>query len=351
MALELRAFGAIDLEDPFFDSLKQDYKEFVDWFAKKAKASESAYIFSGDSGLLDGFLYLKTETGAVDDVVPPLPARLRIKVGTMKINPHGTRLGERFIKKIFDHALAKKVDEIYVTVFDHHAKLVELFARYGFKAVASKTTSNGIESVMVRNLREPYDNVLSSYPLVSLSGHRIFQLAIDPKWHTRLLPDSILNNEPDSVVRDVSHSNSIHKVYLAAMRGMDALKRGDVILIYRTGDGQGAARFRAVATSVCVVEEYRPLGGFSDEQEFLSYCRPYSVFTDAELHDLWLTRRYPHVIRFTYNFALNKRVTRGAMIDIAGVDENAYAGFLELSREQLLKIIELGAADESLVVN
>lgn len=50
-----------------------------------------------------------------------------MKIGTMKINPHGTRLGERFIKVAFNKALEYNLDEIYVTVFEHHEALVSLF--------------------------------------------------------------------------------------------------------------------------------------------------------------------------------------------------------------------------------
>lgn len=351
MGLELRAFKDIDLNDRFFDSLKSDYKEFPDWFAKKAHSGEQAYVFYGDAGVLDGFLYLKIEEGPLLDVSPPLPPRPRVKVGTMKINPHGTRLGERFIKKIFDHALSKKVEEIYVTVFDHHSKLISMFAEYGFHVQASKTTANGIEQVLVREVHAPYRDVATSYPLAKISGQRVFQVAIEPKWHTKLFPDSILRNESASIVEDVSHTNSIHKVYLAGMHGMEQLKRGDVILIYRKSDGQGPARYRSVATSVCVMEEYLPLGSFPDKASFLAYCRPYSVFTEAELDYLWKTKKYHHVVRFTYNFALKKRVTRGDMIDLAGVSESEYAGFLELTHDQFNKILQLGEADESLVIN
>ncbi|WP_279717386.1 hypothetical protein [Chelonobacter oris] len=33
--LKIERFQDIDLNDPFFDSLKLDYKEFSDWFVKK----------------------------------------------------------------------------------------------------------------------------------------------------------------------------------------------------------------------------------------------------------------------------------------------------------------------------
>ena len=36
MELEYKPFRNINLADPFFDSLKEGYVEFPDWFARKA---------------------------------------------------------------------------------------------------------------------------------------------------------------------------------------------------------------------------------------------------------------------------------------------------------------------------
>ena len=70
-----------------------------------------------DAGKVLGFLYLKTE--GVDenysDIVPPFKPMRRLKVGTFKVESTGFRLGERFVKIIFDNALQRNVDEIYVT--------------------------------------------------------------------------------------------------------------------------------------------------------------------------------------------------------------------------------------------
>lgn len=51
--LTYKKFSDIDQDDDFFDSLKGDYKEFPDWFAKKAAAGERAYIMrrGGYSGI------------------------------------------------------------------------------------------------------------------------------------------------------------------------------------------------------------------------------------------------------------------------------------------------------------
>jgi len=348
MDLSRKLFKQTNLSDPFFDSLKADYKEFPEWFKKKA--NDYAYVFESDAGEVNGFLYLKVEDGPVEDVKVPLPPARRLKVGTFKINAHGTKLGERFLKKIFDHAISEGVTEIYVTLFPKHAALVKLFAEYGFSQKTEKHTDNGIEFVLVKNLQESTSDVVTSYPLVNLKGHQSYLLSLYPKWHTRLLPDSILATEDAEIVQDISHTNSIHKVYLAAMEGMGELSRGDVLLIYRTTDHKGPAYYRSVATSLCVVEEYRSLGSFGTEADFLKYCQPYSVFTRGELKEFWLKRKYPHVIRFMYNIALKRRVNRGVMIDL-GFDPDSYWGFMPLDEKQLLAVTNKGQIDESLIIH
>lgn len=349
MELIQKKFKFVNLGDPFFASLIEDYKEFSQWFAKKAE--DKAYIFEDELGNVNGFLYLKPEAGPLDDVVPALPNKSRLKVGTMKINAHGTKLGERFIKKIFDHALHNKVSEIYVTVFPAHEALISLFAKYGFSKAAEKHTQNGIEHVLVKGLTQLQGSLVKSYPLADLAQKNFYLLSINPQWHTRLLPDSILKNEDADIIEDISHTNSIHKVYLAAMNGLEILRPGDILVIYRTSDGAGPAHYRSVATSVGVVEEYRSIHSFTSRDEFMRYCQPYSVFSDAELNQFWAHKKYPHVFRFTYNAALKRRVTRGEMIEQFGLDPNAYWGFMRLTRDQFNSIAQAGQLDESIIIN
>ena len=56
------------------------------------------------------------------------------------------------------------------------------------------------------------------------------------------------------------------------------LRRGDIIVIYRTKDDKIPAHYRSVVTSICVVEEVRTKKDFKSFAEYLSYCQPYSVF-------------------------------------------------------------------------
>jgi len=341
-------FIDINLNDAFFDSLKDDYKEFCQWFDKKAIQGEKAYVLY-ENGVIDGFLYLKREQGVLNDLTPVLSSSLHLKIGTFKFNSHGTRRGERFVKKIFDHAISEYVEDIYVTVFEKHEYLINLFLKYGFIIHGSKSTQNGIENVLVRKMRSVTGDNLADYPYIDARRSNNYLLAIWPAFHTRMLPDSILNNESICIIEDVSHSNSIHKIYLCATPLVGTFKPGDIVIIYRTGDGQGPAWYRSVATSVCVIEEYKNINTLS-EAEFMSYCRNYSVFSEQELRGFYNTKKYPHIIKFTYNAALSKRLNRKMLIEEVGLDPNERWSALSLSKEQLADILKLGGVSESLVV-
>lgn len=347
--LMLRQFKEINIQDPFFDSLKNDYTEFPSWFAKKI--NENAYIFEDESGKIDGFLYLKYEDEPLEDLDTPLPAKPRLKIGTFKVNPHGTRLGERFIKKSLDHAFDQNVEEIYLTLFEKQKQLISLFKKYGFQQLTTKTTKNGRELVFAKDLGKIWDDVVKNFPLVNLKNANSYILGIYPKFHTSLFPDSKLINEGPDIIKDVSHTNSIHKVYLTQMHGIEHLNPGDVLVIYRTSDNVSSAKYRSVATSICVFEEYKSIYRFDSKLEFKKYCDPYSVFTDDELEYFWRTKKYSHIIRFTYNIALKKRLTRGFLIDTLGLSEKNYWGFFQIKNDVVKNIAKIGGVNEGLIVD
>jgi hypothetical protein len=341
-------FREIDLSDPFFDSLKADYREFSDWFARKK--DNLAHVLFDDRGGVQAFLYLKVEEGAVSDVEPSLPAKRRLKVGTFKVNPHGTRLGERFVKRLLDYAIVEGVLELYVTVFEKHTKLVSLFGEYGFTQAATKETANGTEIVLVRSLEREIGDALLDYPKVHSKGRGKYLLSIYPEFHTRLLPDSILKTESYNVLEDTAHTNSIHKIYICKM-DVSSLRSGDILVIYRTSDGQGPAEYRSVASSICVVESLRSRKHFLSEDDFVKECRSYSVFSETELRSYWKDFYRLFVIKFTYNIALRKRLTRKRLCDEVGIDRNARPSFLSLSDTQFNSIAHLGGVPQSLIVD
>jgi len=346
--ITLKRFADIDLNDTFFDSLKEDYPGFEAWFQKKSKDNNKAYVqYTNNS--LQAFLYLKNESGEeLADVTPARPACNRMKVGTFKIDAHNTKLGERFVKKIMDAALYMKADEIYVTIFPKHDGLIRILQRYGFNEEGKK----GEELVLVKNMKALTGDILKDYPLLKTTGKRKFLLSIYPKYHTKMFPDSILRNEEGAkyeLIRDVAHTNSVHKIYVTSMGDAAQLQSGDLIAIYRTNDGAGPARYRSVITSICQIEEVKTNKDFADVDSFLAYANYYSIFDPIELRQ-WYGKKNFTVLKMTYNIALTKRVTNGYLVDELKMVPK-YWGFFQLTDEQFNAILKKGEVDESIIIN
>lgn len=352
-SIQKMAFQDVMFEDPFFDSLKESYVEFAEWAKRKAGEGEEAYVLLDEASKVHAFLYVKEEHGVVADINPPLNTDRCLKIGTFKIDAHGTRLGERFVKKIFDEAIVRKIKHIYVTVFPQHEPLIDILKRYGFLEYGDKRTENGTEKVFLKDFNKIHNDILLDYPVVNVRGHRIWLLSIYPQWHTKLFPDSILTTEHTSIVEDLSHTNSVQKVYIAWMRGMESINSGDCLVIYRTKEEGKSGWYSSVATSLCVVEESRPRSSFSNVEEFIDYSRVHSVFKEDELRELYNRRRGSemHVIRMTYNVALPKRPNRQRLVEEAGLDRDAYWGFMAVPPVSFTKIIEMGQVYEGTVIN
>jgi len=349
-------FSNINFHDPFFQSLNNDYPDFYNWVNKKIlDHTAMAYVLLNEYNYIDGFLYLKIEQESVDDIYPSLPYRKHLKIGTFKFESIGTLRGERFIKKIFDHAIACDADDIYVTVFPKHAYLIHLFQSFGFNIVGRKGLDSNPETVLLKEMRNINltGNIIYDYPFIDNShSNRKFILSVVPNYHTNLFPDSILRNESPSIVSDVSHTNSIKKIYICAMDGVNNFKPNDIILIYRNNKGLiGPAYYNSVITSLCVVNNVRHIDDFINEDDFIAYCRKYSVFSIDDLVYFYRARKYPYIISFTYNLAFHKRPNRATLINNIGLNPNAYWGVLEVNDHQFRSILKLGEVNESIIIN
>ena len=341
-------FGQINLEDNFFASLKEDYNGFDKWFIRKY--DEEAYVtINADKGLLLSFLYLKVEDEKENykDITPLFPPKKRLKVGTFKVISNGFRIGERFMKIIFDNALVNKVNEIYVTIFDkrdEQRRLIDLLEQWGFTLWGKKNE----ELVYVRDFSKGIDfgNLKYTYPYISKSRD-CFIVPIHPEYHTELLPDSILNNEsPEDFIEDFPHRNAISKVYVSGAM-LPHPNKGDLLIFYRTG-----GHYISVVTTIGVVEEVKY--NFLDEEDFVLYCRKSSIFPEEELRKRW--RKFykkPFTVRFLYIYSFPHRINMSKLIELkilAGVNDPP-RGFRKITQEQLNTILKETRSDESFIID
>lgn len=340
-----KTFENINIDDKFFQSLKDDYPEFVPWFQKKNK--QDAFVQYDEDGDISGFLYLKLEEKIINDVRPAIIAKKILKVGTFKINAHGTKMGEQFIKIIMDYAINEDVDVCYTTIFPKHQRLIALIKSFGFEEYGEKGDYSKPEKVFVKNMRRISGNINNDYPLIKTNGVNKYLLSIYPKYHSVMFPDSILTTENKDIITDISYTNSIHKIYVCTM-GVDVLKHGDIIILYRTGEEGRSAEYSSVATSICVVDSVKEQSEFGSFNEFYNYSSKYSVFNKADLK-YWYNRGGCKAIKMTYNVAMKKRIVRHDLIEKAGLNRNDYWGFLQINDQQFTKIIQLSKINSNIL--
>lgn len=350
LAVRQEFFGNLNLNDNFFLSFKEEYPGFEKWFNKKA--DEIAYVCQSD-GELVAFLYLKKEGGAENytDIEPVFTKKTRLKIGTFKVDLNGYRLGERFLKIVFDNALRFRVDELYVTIFDksmEQIRLINLLENFGFCFHGKKRSSAGEELVYVRDFsrKASRDTPKLTFPFFSAEAE-VFLTPIYPQYHTELFPDSILRTEsPHDFIENEPHRNAISKVYIS--RAIDRSPRsGDIIIFYRTG-----GYHKSVVTTIGIVEQVTD--NIQSEADFIRLCRKRSVFTEAELSEHWNYRsNRPFIVDFLYTYSFPSRINMRRLIEIGVLAgrEDAPRGFKVITKENLINILRECNVDESLIVH
>lgn len=334
-------FGNINLHDEFFDSFRADYDGFDKWYNGKAGNNDKAYVCY-EAEALKAFLFLKVEdeNENYSDINPVFTKKKRLKIGTFKVISNGFRIGERFLKIVFDNARQYKVDEIYVTIFDKRPELLNLIyllEKFGFKYHGEKISTSGVEKVWVREFSKNADNQNPklTFPWLSKTSD-VYIIPIRSEYHTELFPDSILRTESaNDFLDNEPYRNAISKVYVSHSLTRN-LKPGDIIVFYRSG-----GIYKGVATTIGIVENVVIP---KDLNELITVCRKRTVLIEAELKEYWerYPKNKPFVINFLYAFSFVKRQNLKEMLDTGIIpDMNTVKTITKIKRESLVKLITL----------
>ncbi|MAE84235.1 MAG: hypothetical protein CMB80_15950 [Flammeovirgaceae bacterium] len=350
LAVEMVDFAEVNLKDPFFDSFREDYlfPPFDKWFKKKS--DDHCYVcYSQDQ--LTAFLYIKVEgeDEKYYDISPPLEPKKRLKIGTLKVTSNGYKIGERFLKIVFDNAIRNKVKEIYVTVFDkrpEQIQLIEMLEEWGFTHHGRKTTENGSELVLIRKFGKdiPVDifSPKLSFPYFSRATRK-YIVKIEPQYHDELFPDS-LNTKTDKnrFKENAPHRNRIGKVYISHSQDRH-LESGDIIIIYRMGENS-PKKYSSTVTSICIVEEV--VKDFKTFEDFHKVCARRTMIKQEDLKTKWWNKYgsyKPFVIKFLYAHSFpTPKPTLDSLNQLGVISDikNMPRGFIEIDSEKFEKLVK-----------
>lgn len=348
MPFLIKKFSDCRLDDPFFDSLKEDYDEFDIWFKKKSKSGETAYVHDDENGMIQAFLYIKD----VDcETVGDLIEEPRIKMGTLKINPasEGQRLGEGAIGIALWKWQKSDLDQIYVTVFPKHKVLIDLLEKYGFEEYGKK----GEECVFAKDKRKMrYDTIHRSFPYFNPNLSRGKYIPIHDEFHDSMFQYSELKNTMQNV-GDLSVSNGITKNFIATPSSNIDYRPGDIVFIYRMHQGPGLKGCKSVVTSYCIVSkiEWFKKGGknISNYDDYLKFVGNKSVYTSEVLKKEY-EKKNLCVIELLYSgyFGAGHNITHNSLKEAGLFEKHPYE--IKLNREEINKIMRMGGKDEQDII-
>ncbi len=304
----------IDLDDPIFTSLKEEYEGFESWFLKVARAGRRCWVNYREEKRIGAILIYKIEDEPLPSH-PPFSKKERVKIATLIVTSIGRKIGELFLRLTVDLALANSIDEIYLTHFtksggDDH--LVDLISQFGFQKVAVK--ENG-EDIYLKLLYIPKDievcsplEISCTYFPCFFDGESVskFIIPIQPQYHQRLFTDypgrqtRLSEFEGEFIVE----GNTIKKAYLTRSR-ITKLKPGDLVLFYRSQDIRGL-------TSLGVIESV--YSRLRNPMEILRLVGKRSVYIKGEIEDY--ATRATTVILFNHHFHFDRPLNIGKLIEL-----------------------------------
>lgn len=303
----------LNINDPFFDSLKDDYDGFETWFASKQEKESMAYVsYQGEK--ITSFLMTKIENEEEDysSFITPFEPGKRLKISTLKVADTGKRIGETFIKIIVREALKENVDEIYVTVFDKQEALIEMLENYGFEMKTKKKTlkANGnleLENVYVKSIK----NKKEFYPFFKISNKKIYLVPIKEKFHKILFQESEKNVQLslEDYLGTNTVSNSIKKAYICNSNNKD-IEKGSILLFYTSED-------KKAITSLGIVDAV--FNNFNSFEELYCLVNKRTVYNESQLRTEFkndslviLFKLYYSFDKYvTYNFLISNNIIKG----------------------------------------
>jgi len=154
--IEVKRFGDVDIDQPFFDSFRKGYAPYYEEWIEKKK-DDNVIIVEDSDGII-GFLKMKFENEEEDysDITPLLTPARRLKVSSLKVSKSNLNIGSWFMSSVLMQAKDFKVTEVYATLLsecEYKEKLVKYLTGWGFQFHGKKHSHGLEEDVYVKKMK------------------------------------------------------------------------------------------------------------------------------------------------------------------------------------------------------
>lgn len=221
-------------------------------------------------------------------------------------NVQGNRLGEGAIGIALWNWLESDDEEIYVTVFDKHQKLIEMLKKFGFVFGGYNIRKEGVYLRSKKNI--DFSTPYSSFPFIDKNQNEFSVLPIDAKWHDRLFPYSELKNTKQET-EEFSAANGMTKTYICFAWKTPIYKPNQPIMIYRKYEGDKGKTYKSVVTSYGTVVKFETIKkdsiSYKSFEEYKHIVGNKSVFTEKEIESFYSSKNL-YVLELVYDHAFGE---------------------------------------------
>jgi GNAT superfamily N-acetyltransferase len=321
------------LSSTFFDSLRDGYPGFDDWFRRKARENRMAWVYRDDANSLAAIcIYATQENEAINDAGQQLSGTA-LKLCTFKVGDavRGRKIGELFLKAAFHYATKNKCENLFVHAnAERHDYLIRLLQEFGFE----ESGSYNADLVLVKSHPIVSPDAFSYPPLEYARRYfphfrrdaevQKFLIPIQPQFHEILFPD-YQPIQPRLFGTTNNIGNAIKLAYLCHAQ-TKSISVGDLVLFYRTDDEKSV-------TSIGVVDRFEVL---DDAAQIASLVSRRTVYAIEEIDEI--AKRPTKVILFrlvehlpkpvSYGRLQHERVVKGPIQSIRKITDESFSRIL-----------------------
>ena len=338
----------INDDDNFFDSLRQGYPEFDDWWREKCVKQHRSCWVVYDNDQLAGLIVRKDESAADTDAITKVDKIL--KICTFKVAPEsrGVKLGELLLKQVLWYAQRNGYDLAYLTTYQDQEALMELLEYYGFRNAGKNDNGEFIYERVFSQValvsidhKSDFEQARENYPrFVKNKKTRGFGIPIQEDYHDTLYPD-LYQPVQDDLFGGASRAetitrpgNTIRKVYLC--RAQSKLgPAGSLLFFYKSASKNPpsqAITALGVLESVTLAESKRDLMQLTGGR---------SVYSEEELEEWEAAPDRPvKVINYLLVSYIEPAVSLGELKTLGVVRKHPQQSIYELSHKLIGDLIE-----------
>ncbi|WKZ33151.1 MAG: PIN domain-containing protein [Thermodesulfobacteriota bacterium] len=331
--IEEAALYQIDLRNSFFDSLREDYSKFDEWYKMASREGRKAWVHRNEKGELGAICIYKEEK---DPIITTenisIPGRV-LKLCTFKVEERmrGRKLGELLLKAAFRYATDNKIEHIYITMKPGKQNYLEdMCEEFGFYRFG-KYIDNRDDVFIKEHFIMPPDTELTPleynvhyFPhFKSDKNVKKYIVPIRPKFHGILFPE--IEPQPSLIVGSTA-GNAIKQAYLCHAR-IHGISPGDILLFYRSQD------LRAI-TSLGIVELSTDL---QELEKIIQIVSKRTVYTFTDIKKM--AEKKTKVILFrlsehfslpiSYKWLITNEVVRGNIQTIRGISHESFTKIMQ----------------------